>query len=158
MVLPQHQTEHYYLKLLEIKTPLSATPMLFQNGQQSSYTWNTKVYPYLPFSIRAMDRRLELDTPEAEISMANTDTVRNFVKTYNGFLKSVCTIYTIFPDEPLMSPLVERLQVSSYAIAQNTISFKLQSPISAITGNIPSKYYDPLKFRELPVINQPSTR
>jgi len=154
-LLAQYETERQPRKLLEIQIPGIAEIIRLQRHQANDYFFDGKAYEYFPFSIdSALQKSMELDNESVEITIINAGPVKEFLRQYNGLRKSVVTIYTLFADRPDAPPTAERLQVASTNPKGGVVTFSLKSPINAIGGSIPAKYFTQQDFPELPIVSQ----
>lgn len=151
------ESEHYLVRLLSLD-PREGGSYHFQNQAPGAISYQGVEYIYLPFNLTSSDRKLELDSPEYKLDLANIPYFRELVIANEGFVRAVATLRTIFPDRPDTRPLLERLQVGSVAFNQGAITFTLQSPLASVQGVIPSSYFDNVTFPELPVSNQSQSR
>lgn len=93
---------------------------------------------------------LELDNTGITATIPNSPTVKDLFQANDGLKKTIVILTQIFIEEPGAVPIKSLLQVRSSSVDYPSISLELESPLDAIGGQIPNKYFVEKDFPELP--------
>jgi hypothetical protein len=148
--MPINQSSRVKIGLrIELRFPTGAR-LYYQNYDPNPLLIGGKTYQPLSMDYAGVPNFLELDNTGITAILPNSPMVRDIFQANDGLKKTMVLLTQIFIDEPGAVPIRSLLQVRSSSIDYPSISLELESPLDAIGGQIPNKYFVEKDFPELP--------
>jgi hypothetical protein len=112
------------------------------------------IYYYFPFTINNFSSNSELDGLNADLSVANTTWVRNYLPNKGeDVIGAKVVFYIAFLENQYISqqPFLKKSGVvESIVFTNSVINFKIQNKLTAVDAVIPSKTFSGESFINLP--------
>jgi hypothetical protein len=134
---------------LQLRFP-SGAKLFYQNYHPTPLLIAGATYQPLGMDFAGVPNFLELDNTGITANLPNSSALRDIFQANDGLKKTMIELTQIFIDEPGATPVRALLQVRSSSIDYPSISLELESPLDAIGGQIPNKYFVEKDFPELP--------
>lgn len=148
--MASNQDPHVKVGLrLKIRFP-SGSRIYYQNYSSSPLDIGGKLYQPLGMGYAGVPNFLELDNTGITAGLPNSPLIRDIFQANDGMRKAIVEPTQIFVDEPGAVAINSLLQVRSSSVDYPSISLELESPLDAIGGQIPNKYFVERDFPELP--------
>jgi hypothetical protein len=128
----------------------SGARLYYQNYSPNTLSIGGKNYQPLPMDYAGVPNFLELDNTGVSAALPNSQVIRDLFHSNDGLRRTIVILTQIFIDEPGAVPIKALLQVRSSSIDYPSITLELESPLDAIGGQVPNKYFVEKDFPELP--------
>jgi len=134
---------------IELRFP-SGSKLYYQNYNPTALLIGGKTHQPLSMDYAGVPNFLELDNTGITATLPNSPIIRDLFQSNNGLRKTIVILTQIFIDQPGAVPIRSLLQVRASSVDYPSISLELESPLDAIGGQIPNKYFVEKDFPELP--------
>lgn len=115
----------------------------YQNYQLDPFIYDGdgRTYEYLGFEAGLPPRRLELDSSQGQITIPNSQSVRDLYSQHNGLVEAIVFVRFIAPEKPEETICERKAQVISSDLSGAQISLELGSPIGLLDGNVLNRVF-----------------
>ena len=121
----------------------------YQNYRDEEIYWEGSAYSALPMQIQLSNSTLELENISGEIIIPNNEITRAFLYIYIEPKQTYVNIVAIHETQNAFhksTGLIQRVVVED-----TLIRIEIQSPISPVSGQIPSKFFSRADFPHVPL-------
>ena len=144
-------TSHVIQCLIELEIYGTSQVNRYQNYQLEDLQHDGEIFVFLGFQVEGYPQSsLELAGQQATVWLRDTGPIGSLVRQYDGLRRSVVTLIHLLDSA---SPIVWRLQVSSSSPQRGYFVFNLNTPTSALQGQLVTRYINSQDHPELLFVN-----